>query len=81
MTAVDVAARAKTGQTDEVSSGSKKDTYTTTTIYLPRDLRDLVRDVAFKRAREKGAGKPSMAEIVVEALQRYRPLLDKELVG
>ena len=57
---------------------------TTSTIHLPVDLLDVLRQAAFRRASrraiadDKGrGGRPSVSEIVVELLTRHRDELDK----
>jgi len=50
----------------------------TTAIHLPRRTWELLREVAFSRARKRG-GRSSVSKVLVELTESARPNLEKEI--
>jgi len=61
---------AETGQTGSL----------TTAIHLPRTTWELLREVAFHRARKEG-GRASVSKIIVGLVESAREKLEKEISG
>jgi thiamine monophosphate kinase len=49
----------------------------TTAVHIPKDMHDLLRRVAYKRALASG-GRPSASAILVELVLRHRDELERE---
>jgi hypothetical protein len=52
----------------------------TTAIHLPRQTWTLLRAVAFQRAQKRG-GRASVSGLIVELVEKARPILEKEISG
>lgn len=50
----------------------------TTAIHLPRETWELLRDVAFSRAKRRG-GRASVSKVLVELVEASRANLEKEV--
>ena len=50
----------------------------TTAIHLPRETWELLRDVAFSRAKRRG-GRASVSKVLVELVEASRVVLEKEV--